>query len=143
MSALARVLTDRRLVRLCQLLIGLVFLVAALTKIGDAADFARQIHHYRLLPFGLENLAAITLPWIELVIALVILLGLEPRAGALATTGLMLLFTLAVAAAVARGLDIECGCFGTADASHVGLAKLLENTGLLALAFVGALKPRE
>ena len=135
--------TDRRIVRLCQLLIGLILLVAALTKIGDAADFARQIHHYRLLPFGLENLVAITLPWIELVIALVLLLGLAPRAGGVAGAGIMALFVLVVAAAVARGLDIECGCFGTADASHVGLAKLAENTGLLALAVVGALKPRE
>jgi len=55
----------------------------------------------------------------------------------------MALFFLVVGAAVARGLDIECGCFGTADASHVGIAKLLENTGLLAVAVVGALKPRE
>jgi uncharacterized membrane protein YphA (DoxX/SURF4 family) len=136
-------LTHRLTVRLCQLLIGLVFLLAALTKIGDAADFARQIHHYRLLPFGLENLAAITLPWIELVTALVILFGVDPRAGSAASAGLMALFVVAVGLAVARGLDIECGCFGTADAGHVGMAKLLENTGLLALAVVGALKPRE
>jgi len=143
MSAIVGVLSDRRLVRLCQLVIGLVLLVAAMTKIGDAADFATQIHHYRLLPFGLENLAAIALPWIELVVAVVMLLGIEPRAGALASAGLMALFFLVVGAAVARGLDIECGCFGTADASHVGIAKLLENTGLLAVAVVGALKPRE
>jgi putative oxidoreductase len=138
---LTGLLTHRRTVRLCQLAIGLVFLLAALTKIGDAADFARQIHHYRLVPFGLENLLAITLPWIELLVALVILLGINPRVGSVASAGLMALFVVAVGIAIARGLDIECGCFGTADASHVGLTKLLENTGLLALALVGSRRP--
>jgi hypothetical protein len=51
------------------------------------------------------------------------------------------LFVFVVAAAVARGLDIECGCFGTSDASRVGTAKLIENVGLLALALIASLKP--
>jgi putative oxidoreductase len=141
--ALVGFLSDRRIVILCQLAIGLVFLFAAMTKIGDAAGFATQIHHYRLLPFGLENLTAITLPWIELLAALAILLRLEPRVGSAASAGLMVVFIVAVGLAVARGLDIECGCFGTADAGHVGGMKLLENTGFLALALVGCLRPRE
>jgi uncharacterized membrane protein YphA (DoxX/SURF4 family) len=142
-TAAVRLLTNRWIVVACQTAIALVFLLAALTKIGDAGTFARQIHYYRLVPFGLENLLAITLPWIELVMALAILLRIHPRAGSVAGAGLMALFLVVVGAAVARGLDIECGCFGTADAAHVGLAKLLENTGLLALAVVGCLKPRE
>lgn len=143
MTLLARLLTHRWTVLLCQTAIAIVLLLAALTKIGEAGIFARQIHYYRLVPFGLENLIAITLPWIELVMALAILLRLDPRAGALAGAWLMGLFVLIVGIAVARGLDIECGCFGTANAAHVGLAKLLENTGLLAVAVVACLRPRE
>jgi len=137
MNPLARFLTHPRVVGLCRIAIGLVFLAAALAKIGDAATFARQIHHFRLVPFGFENLLAITLPWIELVLALAILTGVQPRSGSMVAAGLMGLFVVVVAAAVARGLDIECGCFGTADASRVGVSKLVENVGLLALAVVG------
>ena len=57
-------------------------------------------------------------------------------------TALMVVFTVAVAQAVARGLDFECGCFGTADGSRVGARKLLENTGLTILAAISGLRPR-
>jgi uncharacterized membrane protein YphA (DoxX/SURF4 family) len=141
MSAVMRLLRHPGLVRVAQFGIAVVFLAAALGKIGDAGAFARQIHHFRLLPFGLENTLAITLPWIELVAALALLLRFRPRAGAVITAGLMGLFVFVVAAAVARGLDIECGCFGTSDASRVGTAKLIENVGLLALALIASLEP--
>ena len=142
MSRFVRRLAHPRVVVAAQTLTALAFLAASLAKIGDAATFARQIHHFRLVPFGLENLAAITLPWIELVLALAILSRMRPRAGSLVGLGLMTVFVLAVAAALARRLDIECGCFGTADATRVGAAKLIENLGLTALAGIGCLTPR-
>lgn len=138
----SRVLTHPGSVLLAQVALGLLFLVASLAKIGDAGAFALQIHHYRLLPFGLENLVAVTLPWIELLAALAILLRLSPRAGSVVVAWLMGLFVVVVAAAVVRGLDIECGCFGTADAGRVGVAKLLENLGLLALAGIASVRQR-
>jgi uncharacterized membrane protein YphA (DoxX/SURF4 family) len=141
-TTLVRLLTHRGTVLLCQTAVALVFLAAALAKIGDSADFALQIHHYRLVPFGFENLLGVTLPWIELLAALAILLRLQPRSGSVVVAGLMTLFVVVVGLAVARGLDIECGCFGTADATRVGGAKLAENVGLLALALVGCLRPR-
>ena len=142
MTGIGRLLTHRRTVLLGQIVIGLVFLAAALAKIGDASSFALQIRHYRLVPFGLENLLAVTLPWIELLAALAILLRLHPRAGSAVGAGFMVLYVVVVAVAVARGLDIECGCFGTADAGRVGVAKLLENVGLLAVSVLGCMKPR-
>jgi uncharacterized membrane protein YphA (DoxX/SURF4 family) len=141
MSGLVRMLRHPAVVLPAQLGIAVVFLVAALGKIGDPAPFARQIFYFRMLPPGLENLMAITLPWVELLAALSLLLRYRPRAGAVVTAGLMVLFVFVVAAALARGLDIECGCFGTADASRVGTAKLIENVGLLALALIASLKP--
>ena len=142
MTRIGRLLTHRRTVLLGQIVIGLVFLAAGLAKVGDASSFALQIRHYRLVPFGLENLLAVTLPWIELLAALAILLRLHPRAGSAVGAGFMVLYVVVVAVAVARGLDIECGCFGTADAGRVGVAKLLENAGLLAVSVLGCMKPR-
>ena len=71
-------------VGLSRVAIGLVFLAAARPKIADPAAFPPQVHHYRLTPFGLENLLAITLPWVELMAALAILLGV-PSSSARAT----------------------------------------------------------
>lgn len=141
MSGLIRMLRHPVIVVLAQLGIAVVFLTAALAKIGDPAAFARQIFYFRLLPSGLENLMAITLPWIELLAALSLLLRYRPRAGAVVTAGLMGVFVFVVVAAVARRLDIECGCFGTADASRVGTSKLIENIALLALAMIASLEP--
>src|SRR5881628_2923929 len=93
-------LRHRTTVLLCQIVVALVFLFAALAKIGDGAAFATQIHHYRLVPFGLENLVAITLPWIEMVAALAILLRFRPQSGAAVAAGLMLLFVVVVGVAV-------------------------------------------
>ena len=82
------------------------------------------------------------MPWIELVAGLALVLGIRPRAGAWVAGALLLVFTVGVLAAMARGLSFECGCFGTANATRIGWAKLAENVGMLALAAVGSLKPR-
>lgn len=124
------------LVRVCQIAMGVIFGWAALAKIGDPAGFATQLHHFRLVPVPLENLFAVTLPWIELVAAVALLVGVQRRAAALLVAALMVVFTVAVGLALARGLDIECGCFGTADASRVGVVKLLQNTGMVLASIV-------
>jgi len=134
--ALRSLLGHAAVVRTCQIAMGLIFGWAALAKIGDPEGFATQLHHFRLVPIALENLFAVTLPWIELVAALALLVGVQRRAGALLVAFLMIVFTLAVALALARGLDIECGCFGTADASRVGAVKLLQNTGMVLMSLV-------
>lgn len=128
--------------RVAQIATGLVFLAAGLSKLGDLPSFALQVHNYRVLPVWSEHLVAMTVPWIEVVAGLALVLGVRPRAGALVATGLLGVFTLAVAAAWARGLDFECGCFGKASASRIGLAKLLENAAYLAVAAVAVLRPR-
>jgi uncharacterized membrane protein YphA (DoxX/SURF4 family) len=128
--------------RVAQIVTGFIFLAAGLSKLGDLPAFALQIHNYRVLPIWSEHLVAMTVPWIELVAGLALVVDVRPRAGALVATGLLGVFTLAVAAAWARGLDFECGCFGKASASRIGLAKLLENAAYLAVATVAVLRPR-
>jgi len=114
--------------------IGLVFVVAALAKIGDLPWFAQQVHNFHLAPAWAENVLAMSLPWIELLAGLALVLGTQPRAGAALAFVLMFVFTVAVAIAWARGLDFRCGCFGKAGASTIGAAKFFENVGLTLLA---------
>ena len=142
MSAMAGFFRHRFVVRAAQLLVGATLAWAALAKLGDLPALARDVHHFRLAPAALENLVAMTLPWIELSVAASLLLGLRARAGAVAAAALLGVFTLAVVLALARRLDIECGCFGAASASRVGAAKLFQNTLWLGLSVLGALAPR-
>jgi uncharacterized membrane protein YphA (DoxX/SURF4 family) len=128
----------RALVLAARVAIGVVFLAAALGKIGDPAAFALQVHNYRLAPVWSENLVAILLPWVELVAGLALVLGVRARSGAVIALTLMAMFTVAVGLAWARGLDFECGCFGKAGAARIGARKFFENIGLVAVAAVAA-----
>jgi uncharacterized membrane protein YphA (DoxX/SURF4 family) len=129
-------------VRAAQLAIGTLILLPALGKIGDLASFAQQVHNYRLAPLWSQNLIAVTLPWVELLAGLALVLGARPRAGAVILLALMVGFTVAVGAAWARGLDFECGCFGKASASRIGAQKFFENVAWTVVAVVATLRPR-
>lgn len=142
MNALVAKLAHPVPVRLAQLVVGLVFVAAALAKIGDAAYVAQQVHNYRLAPLWAENLVATVMPWVELVAGVALVVGPRRRAGGVIVLAFMLLFTFAVGAAWARGLDFHCGCFGKAGAGMIGAQKFFENVGLTLLAAIAILPPR-
>lgn len=133
-----RFLSHRWVVRAAQIATALVFLAAALPKISDVPQFAKDIAAYQLAPVWSHHLVAMTLPWIELVAALALLLKIRERAAAMVATAAMLTFTAAVAWAWSQGLSIDCGCFGKGVSEPVGVAKFLQNVGLTALAAVAA-----
>lgn len=95
-----------------------VFLLACLHKIVDPHAFALDIATYEILPLQLVNLLAIVLPWVELVTGLMLLIGFRTRAAALLISGMMAMFTTAVAIALAKGLDMSCGCFASKGAAE-------------------------
>ena len=88
-----------------------VFIAAAVPKILEPDLFASNIYNYQMLPAWGVNAMAIGLPWLELVIAVCIGLGLWTRASALIVCMLMVVFVIAFASATSRGLNISCGCF--------------------------------
>jgi len=94
--------------------LGGLFVLAGVLKLGDPTQFAIEINNYDLFP-SLAPMLAVTLPFVEIVLGLA-LMG-APRtwrqAAALGLFGLLVMFTVAVGAAVARHINIECGCFGT------------------------------
>lgn len=131
--------------RAAQITAGLVFLAAALPKIGDLAGFAGSVHNFRLeplVPVAATNVLALTIPWVELIAGLALVCGVRPRAGAFVYTALLTLFTIGIVAALARGLSFECGCFGRAGAGAIGVKKLAENVALLAVGVVAAVERR-
>jgi uncharacterized membrane protein YphA (DoxX/SURF4 family) len=101
-----------------RLYLGVIFLLACWHKILEPAAFALDIATYQILPLGLVNLQAIVLPWVELAAGLMLLLGFRTRAAALLVTGMMVMFTVAISIAVAKGLDMSCGCFASQGAAE-------------------------
>jgi uncharacterized membrane protein YphA (DoxX/SURF4 family) len=119
-----------------RVLLGGAFVLAGLLKIMDPARFAVDVGNYRLAPHALVNLVAIIIPWIEVVAGLSVLAGIWLRAAALVITSLTVMFFFVIASALARGLNIECGCFGTVGGRHVGLVNLAIDTFLFSLGLV-------
>ncbi|MFC1611240.1 MauE/DoxX family redox-associated membrane protein [Myxococcota bacterium] len=93
--------------------LGLVFVLACLHKIAHPEIFALDVATYDILPLPLVNLMAITLPWIELVAGVFLIVGFRTRGAALAIFGMMVMFIIAIVVALARGIDMSCGCFAS------------------------------
>jgi uncharacterized membrane protein YphA (DoxX/SURF4 family) len=111
--------------------VGGIFIYSALTKITDLEYFAKSLYNYRILPEASLNLVALIIPWLELIIGLFIVLGIFVKESALLGGFLMIVFIAAISIAIVRGLDIECGCFGTKDGSRVGLLRIVEDLFIL------------
>lgn len=118
-----------------RLVLAGVLLAAALPKLADPAAFAAKLPNYRVFPEALANILAATAPMLELLAAAAVLTGRLYRGGVWLTVGLMSVFTALIASALARGIDLDCGCFGAAvQAEPVGALDLVRNIVLLGLA---------
>jgi uncharacterized membrane protein YphA (DoxX/SURF4 family) len=111
-----------------------LFIYAGLPKILAPEAFALVVFRFHLLPDVLINVVALLLPWLEICAGLALLLPAWRRAGAAWLAGLLGAATAALALGLARGLDIDCGCFTLQPGrSHIGLWSLLRNALLITL----------
>lgn len=124
------------------LLVGGYFLMAGATKLIDPVAFFQSILNYQLVGEDLAWLAALYLPFLEIVAALALIIPRTRLAGLVWLAALLLVFQAALASAWVRGLDIDCGCVGSGGSSV--LFALVRNTVLLVMlagvAFAGALR---
>lgn len=100
-----------------RLALGLIFIYASYSKLLDPQPFAGKVENYRILPRALINVFSICLIWVEFVTGVLLIIGLAARGAALVSAVLFVTFAVAMASAVARGLDIDCGCFTLAKAA--------------------------
>lgn len=119
---------------IARLILGTVFIYAAVSKIADPFGFSIDIRNYHILPDMLTNSAAVFLPWIEFYCGLFLIAGLYTRTSSTILSGLIILFIFAIASALIRGFDIACGCFSAADSSNINIGKIVEDVILLLLA---------
>jgi cobalt-zinc-cadmium efflux system protein len=97
--------------------LGLLFLYASIDKILHPGAFAEIVYNYHILPDGLIYVAAVVLPWSELVLGLFLVLDLWLLGAALVSSALLAVFLAAIAFNMGRGLDVSCGCFASATES--------------------------
>lgn len=128
-----------------RLLLGGVFVVAGLLKLPDPAEAVRAVRAYRLLPEVLVGPVAFGLPVLEVAVGLALLAGVFVRTAAWASALLMLVFLVGVGSAWARGLQIDCGCFGGGGQVQAGQtaypAEVARDTALLLVALALARWP--
>jgi len=130
-----------------RLFLAAVFVWAGWPKLLDPAGTVRSVRAFRLLPEAVVPAFGHLLPVVELAIAVLLVLGLLTRWAALATAGLMVMFLFGIAMAWARGLAIECGCFGNTGSLVVDpvpgyVRDILRDTAFLAAALFLARWPR-
>ena len=117
---------DRYLIVITRIILGVVFLWASFGKILEPGDFARSISNYHIVPFGIENIVALILPWLELLIGMGLILGIMVDGSVQISAILLIMFILMIGQAILRGFNIECGC-GLKEGEMIGLNKILEN----------------
>ncbi|HET6626759.1 MAG TPA: DoxX family protein [Nocardioidaceae bacterium] len=130
-----------------RLIVGGVWLVAGVLKVPDPAGNVRAVRAYQLLPESVVPTVGYALPILEVLVGACLLIGLLTRVNAVLSGLLLLAFIVGISAAWARGLQIDCGCFGggggpAANASDKYPWEIGRDLGLLLLSALLVWRPR-
>jgi len=112
-----RILFNKWFLLALRIIVGAIFMYAGASKLIKPEQFADSIASFQVLPDTLINILALGLPPVEILAGLMMIIGWHWRAANLAILGLTLVFAVALAQGLARGLQIDCGCFGSGKPS--------------------------
>jgi putative oxidoreductase len=125
LKSLIQIITDKRLLLLFRLILGVTFIYASLDKIAHPEQFARIVYNYKILPHFLINVFAVTLPWVEFLGGLFLIFGVFTESASLLICFLLVVFIVAISINLYRGINLNCGCFSTDPAGKKEGANLL------------------
>jgi uncharacterized membrane protein YphA (DoxX/SURF4 family) len=118
-----------------RLVLAGVLIAAGWLKLPHPDESVRAVRAYALLPESVVPSVGHGLPLLEIVIGLLLLVGFATRFAAAVAGLLMLAFIIGISSAWARGLTIDCGCFGGGGSVAANqtkyLQEILRDTGLL------------
>jgi uncharacterized membrane protein YphA (DoxX/SURF4 family) len=121
-----------------RLVLGGVFLAAGWLKVIDPQSSVAAVRAYRLLPDSIVTIVGWGLPFAEIALGLLLLAGIGTRVVAAVAAVLLVVFIAGVTSAAARGLSIDCGCFGGGGEVPAGQTaygiEIVRDVGLLLLA---------
>ena len=127
------------------MVLAAVLLISGVIKALDARETIVAVRAYQLVPESLVGAVAAVLPYLEIALGLLLLIGLATRLAAVLAAVVMVVFVAAVTSAAARGLSIDCGCFGGGGEVAAGqtayTAEIMRDLGLLAMAVYLTIRP--
>ena len=127
---------------LSRFILGAVFIYASLDKIADPIAFSTNIDNYHITPIAINNLAALIIPWVELILGLCLITGVLLDGASILTMALLVFFIFIISQAYVRGISLNCGCFKTAVDPGLGdlrqdmLWRIFEDILFLGLAVI-------
>ena len=129
---------------LARLILGAVLLAAGGLKAFKPSESAGAVAAYKILPNNIAHIIGYALPWLEIAVGILLIIGLSVRFAAVVSALVMLVFVAAIISVWARGILIDCGCFGgggaidPSKAAEVHRTYLIEILRDLSLAILGA-----
>ena len=133
---------NKPLLLVFRVILGGLFIYAGVVKVVDPLGFAQDIRNYRLIGQALSFAAAVVLPWLEILAGAFLIVGLWKRGATLVITGLLVFFIVLTLITMARGLDVDCGCFGSLSRKS-GWGVIFEDLGMLVLGLALLFAPRK
>jgi len=129
--------SQKWLTLLARLILGGVLIVAGALKVGNLQKSAMAVRAYELLPVQIANFLGYSLPWVEIGVGLLLITGAAVKVCGLIGAITMVAFIIAISQAWARGLSIDCGCFGGGGAIDPKdtkyLSEIIRDLGLFIL----------
>ena len=121
-----------------RLILGIIFVYASWDKISHPIEFAKAIENYHVVPFGLENMIAMVLPWLELYDGICLILGIMVDGAAILCVIMNVVFIFAISQALARGISIDCGCFSVSaeGGEKIGIQTIVRDILYLGMSLV-------
>lgn len=131
--------------RLLYGVVGLAFAYAGVVKILDPEHFLSSILTYEIFSYGKAVAIALTVPWLEVLVALSLVFGFWRKGASLICGVMLMVFVILVVQAGLRGLSIDCGCYGSnrLESGFDYVIKVAQNVGLLAMLGVAVFLGRE
>ena len=112
-----------------------VLAYAAVQKLADPRAFAESIANYHAVPDVIARGLAAMLPVLELVVAAALVAGIHVRGAAVVASAMFLVFAAAMIQAILRGINIDCGCFGSGLSAQITWWTVLRNIGFFSFTF--------
>ncbi|HPS64761.1 MAG TPA: MauE/DoxX family redox-associated membrane protein [Ignavibacteria bacterium] len=121
-----------------RIVLGGLFIYAALPKIFDPQAFAKAVGNYEMLPVWLAHLAAMVIPYIEFFAGTFLIIGKFKKEAALIISAMLVAFLIALVSALSRGLNIACGCFSLDNAGSTSdiVLRIIEDVLMLSGALI-------
>ena len=112
-----KILNNENFLYISRLILGVIFIFASFDKIIDPKSFSSVIDNFHVTPILLNNLAALFIPWLELVVGICLIRGVFINGASFIASSLLLFFIFILVQAIIRGINLDCGCFDLNNAT--------------------------